>query len=103
MNSSCVGWMCGCTKVPGGLTASKAKEFSLAGVAEKIRCPVLITHGENDRVVPVQAARDLYAALKAPKTLKIFTPEEGGAEHCQVDDRPLGIGFIADWLAASMR
>ena len=28
MNSSCVGWMCGGTKVPGGLTASKAKELS---------------------------------------------------------------------------
>jgi dienelactone hydrolase len=79
----------------------RAKAFSLAGVAEKITCPVLITHGAADRVVPVQAARDLYAALTtSKKTLKIFTPEEGGAEHCQVDDRPLGIGFIADWLAA---
>jgi dienelactone hydrolase len=29
-----------------------AKDFSLAGVAEKIACPVLITHGANDRVVP---------------------------------------------------
>jgi dienelactone hydrolase len=80
----------------------RAKAFSLAGVAEKITCPVLITHGAADRVVPVQAARDLYAALTtSKKTLKIFTPEEGGAEHCQVDDRPLGIGFIADWIAAT--
>jgi len=81
----------------------RAKAFSLAGVAEKITCPVLITHGQNDRVVPVQAAHDLYAALKTPKkTLRIFTPDEGGAEHCQVDDRPLGIGFIADWIAAAL-
>ena len=79
----------------------RARAFSLAGVAEKIRCPVLITHGANDRVVPVQAAHDLYAALGAPrKTLKIFGPEEGGVEHCQVDDRPLGIAYIADWIAA---
>jgi dipeptidyl aminopeptidase/acylaminoacyl peptidase len=79
----------------------RAKRFSLAGVAEMIACPVLITHGESDRVVPVQAARDLYAALRTPrKTLKIFTPAEGGAEHCQVDDRPLGISYIADWIAA---
>ena len=81
----------------------RAKLFSLAGVAEKIACPVLITHGANDRVVPVQAAHDLYAALKTPKkTLKIFTPGEGGAEHCQVDDRPLGISYIADWIAATL-
>jgi dipeptidyl aminopeptidase/acylaminoacyl peptidase len=79
----------------------RAKAFSLAGVAEKIACPVLITHGQNDRVVPVQAAHDLYAALRTPrKTLRIFTPAEGGAEHCQVDDRPLGISYIADWIAA---
>ncbi|HVQ61031.1 MAG TPA: alpha/beta fold hydrolase [Burkholderiales bacterium] len=79
----------------------RAKAFSLAGVAEKIACPVLITHGANDRVVPVEAAHKLYAELKTPrKTLKIFTPEEGGAEHCQVDDRPLGISYIADWIAA---
>jgi dipeptidyl aminopeptidase/acylaminoacyl peptidase len=81
----------------------RAKLFSLAGVAEKIDCPVLITHGANDRVVPVQAAHDLYAALKiSKKTLRIFTPEEGGAEHCQVDDRPLGISYIADWIAATL-
>jgi dienelactone hydrolase len=81
----------------------RAKAFSLAGVAERIRCPVLITHGAADRVVPLEAAHKLYAALATPrKTLKIFTPEEGGAEHCQVDDRPLGIGFIADWIAATV-
>ena len=81
----------------------RAKLFSLAGVAEKIGCPVLITHGASDRVVPVEAAHKLYAALKTPrKTLKIFTAEEGGAEHCQVDDRPLGISTIADWIAATV-
>jgi dienelactone hydrolase len=81
----------------------RAKAFSLADVAERIRCPVLITHGAADRVVPVQAARELYAALSTPrKTLKIFTPGEGGAEHCQVDDRPLGISTIADWIAATV-
>jgi len=82
----------------------RARDFSLAGVAEKIGCPVLITHGADDRVVPVQAAHDLYAALRTPKkTLRIFTPEEGGAQHCQVDDRPLGVAFIADWIAELWR
>jgi len=81
----------------------RARLFSLAGVAEKITCPVLIIHGQNDRVVPVQAAHDLYAALRSPgKTLKIFTPDEGGAEHCQVDDRPLRIAYIADWITARL-
>ena len=81
----------------------RAKQFSLAGVADKITCPVLVTHGANDRVVPVEAAHKLYAALTTRrKTLKIFTAEEGGAEHCQVDDRPLGISYIADWIAGNI-
>ncbi len=81
----------------------RAKQFSLAGVADRITCPVLVTHGANDRVVPVDAAHKLYAALVTKrKTLKIFTAEEGGAEHCQVDDRPLGISYIADWIAGNI-
>jgi len=82
---------------------ARAKQFSLAGIADRIGCPVLITHGANDRVVPAEAAHALYAALTTKKkTLKIFTPEEGGAEHCQVDDRPLAIAYIADWIAATL-
>ncbi len=81
----------------------RSKEFSLARVADKIACPVLVTHGANDRVVPVDAAHKLYAALTTRrKTLKIFTAEEGGAEHCQVDNRPLGISYIADWISANV-
>jgi dipeptidyl aminopeptidase/acylaminoacyl peptidase len=65
-----------------------------------VQCPFLVLHGEHDRVVPVQAARDLYAAIGAPnKTMRIFTMEETGAEHCQVDNRQAGIDYIGDWLA----
>jgi naringenin degradation protein FdeB len=81
----------------------RARLFSLAGIAEKISCPVLVTHGQDDRVVPVEAAHRLYAALKTrKKTLRIFTAEDGGAEHCQVDDRQYGIDFIADWLSENL-
>ncbi len=93
-------WILGLTD--SGAALERARDFSLAKVVDRIACPVLITHGQNDRVVPVQAAHDLYAALKTKKTLKIFTPEEGGAEHCQVDDRALGIGYIADWISANI-
>jgi len=81
----------------------RAKQFSLKDVAGKITCPLLITHGANDRIVPVDDARKLYeAAGSRRKTLKIFTPEEGGAEHCQVDNRQAGIDYIADWIAANI-
>jgi dienelactone hydrolase len=80
-----------------------AKRFTLAGVAERIECPFLVVHGENDRIVPVAEANTLYERVGSNrKHIKIFTAEEGGAEHCQVDHRQLGIDFIADWLLANM-
>jgi len=49
--------------------------------------------------VPLDSAKKLYeAAGSTRKHLKIFTAAEGGAEHCQVDNRPLGVDYIADWL-----
>ena len=80
-----------------------AKKFTLVGVAEKVECPFLVVHGQNDRVVPVSAAHQLYAALGSKKKdLRIFTAEEGGAEHCEVDHRQLGVDFIGDWLTKNM-
>lgn len=77
-----------------------AKRFTLKDIAKDITCPFLVTHGANDRVVPVENAHKLYNAVgSAQKTIKIFQPEEGGAEHCHVDNRPVGIDYIADWLA----
>jgi len=80
-----------------------SKKFTLEGVAEKVECPILILHGENDRVVPLAEARKLYERVGSKnKTLKIFTEAEGGAEHCQVDNRQLGVDFIGDWLLKNM-
>jgi dienelactone hydrolase len=80
-----------------------AKKFTLESVAEKVQCPILILHGENDRIVPLSEARKLYERVgSANKTLKIFTGDETGAEHCQVDNRQIGIDFIGDWLLQTM-
>ena len=80
-----------------------AKRFTLEGVADKIECPVLILHGENDRIVPLKEAKTLYQRVGSKrKELKIYTAEEGGAEHCQVDHRQAGIDYVADWLLENM-
>ncbi len=81
----------------------RAKAFSLTGVASRVRCPFLVVHGANDRIVPVAAARELYEAVgSTDKTIRIYTPEETGAEHCQVDNRQAGVDYIGDWLAARL-
>jgi pimeloyl-ACP methyl ester carboxylesterase len=80
-----------------------AKKFDLEGVAQKVECPFLTLHGENDRIVPLGAAHTLHEKLGSKvKELRIFTAEEGGAEHCQVDHRQLGVDYIGDWLLKNM-
>jgi esterase/lipase len=80
-----------------------AKKFSLKDVAQNISCPFLVTHGGNDRVVPCENAQKLFDAVgSARKTIKVFSAEEGGAEHAHVDNRQVGIDFAAEWLAENM-
>jgi dienelactone hydrolase len=78
----------------------KVKQFTLVNVARRIRCPFLVTHGVNDRLATPEDAQKLYEAVGSQKkVIKIFTVEEGGAEHCHVDNRQVGVDYVADWLA----
>jgi alpha-beta hydrolase superfamily lysophospholipase len=95
-----VPWVFGAKDIDEALEMSK--RFDLEGVAQRIECPVLVVHGEKDRIVPLDSARKLYDMIGSKrKTYKIFTAEDGGAEHCQVDNRQVGIDYIADWIAAN--
>jgi alpha-beta hydrolase superfamily lysophospholipase len=79
---------------------AKVKQFTLAGVADRIRCPFLIVWGTQDKLTPRSVADQLYAAVGSKdKTLKIFDEDEGAAEHCQVDNRQMGTDYICDWLS----
>ena len=78
----------------------KLKKFTLAGVAEKIDCPMLITWGDEDKLTPREIGEQLYAAVGSrDKTLKVFSRDTGGFEHCQADNRQVGTDYIADWLS----
>ena len=80
-----------------------ARRFSLVDVAGKIQMPFLVTHGANDRVVPAENAQKLYDAVGSEKkALRVFTAEDGGAEHAHVDNRQVGIDFVADWIADNL-
>ena len=81
--------------------AAKIAAMTLEGVAERIECPLLVVHGENDCQVPVDQAREtIERAIKAPRRdLKIFTAAEGGAEHVQGDLFSLAVDYMADWVA----
>jgi dipeptidyl aminopeptidase/acylaminoacyl peptidase len=83
----------------GDAAIAKAEHFSLRDIASQIEMSFLIVHAEEDRVVPVASARQLYEALGSKrKRLKILTAEDGSVYHAQADNRQVGVDYIADWI-----
>ena len=97
-----VNWVFGCDKIED--TLKIIKEMTLEGVADKITCPLLIVHGENDRQVPLWHAERTYeAAVNSPgRELKICRLADGGAEHCGADNGPLVVDYMTDWVAEKL-
>ena len=93
----------------GGVTDAEARErlksFTMAGAANKILCPTLITHGSEDRLMSVEGAKRLFAELGcADKTLKIYDdPKAGGTIHCSHDYWAHNVPFMMDWLQDRLR
>ena len=50
--------------------------------------------------IPLAIAEKCFAAVGSKqKLLKVFTREEGGFHHCQVDNVTIGTNFMWDWAA----
>ena len=77
----------------------KLEGFKLDGVIQKMRCPYLLVHGEGDAQAPTDHAEHMIAACgSANKHMKVFTREEGGYHHCQIDNLSIGTAYMWDWL-----
>jgi dienelactone hydrolase len=106
---SVTGWVEHALRYYGAKTPDDAYEkiakMTLEGVADRITCPLLVVHGANDRQVPIeQAEHTVRAAVSSPRAeLRIFTAEEGGAEHVGGDLFSATIDYIADWTAEVLR
>ena len=76
-------------------------QITLDGVLDRIRVPFLVTHGEQDRQIPLKYAHQTYAGLvnSPDRELKIFTDFEGGVQHSSVDNSAYGLDYISDWVA----
>ena len=75
---------------------ASAELFTMAGRAEAISCPTLITQAEND--VLAHGAGAFFEALRCPKTLMRFTAVEGADRHCEMGNRSLLNRRVLDWL-----
>jgi dipeptidyl aminopeptidase/acylaminoacyl peptidase len=90
-------WIFGVDSLEAAL--KKLEPFRLDGVVQKMRCPFLVTHGAEDEQIPLSHAQALYDACGSKdKTLRVFTAEEGGAQHCQRDYLTLGIAEMWNWF-----
>jgi dienelactone hydrolase len=70
------------------------------GVIDKITVPLLITHGANDRQIPVEYAHQSFreASGTKDKTLRIFDAADSSVEHCNVDNLEPARSYISDWI-----
>jgi dipeptidyl aminopeptidase/acylaminoacyl peptidase len=106
---SITGWVDHALSYYGARTPDEAYEkiekMTLNGIADRIACPLLVVHGANDRQVPLeQAERTVHEAVNSPRAeLRVFTAEEGGAEHVGGDLFSPTIDYIADWVAEVLR
>jgi hypothetical protein len=74
-----------------------AKQYSLAGVAERIKSATLVLDAENDQFLKGQP-HALYAVLNAPKQLVTLTTAEGAGEHCHMGAMYRAHQVMFDWL-----
>jgi dienelactone hydrolase len=74
--------------------------FRLDGIVQKMKCPFLLVHGGGDEQIPLATAQKCFDAVGSKrKTFKVFTREEGGFHHCQVDNITIGVHYMWDWIA----
>jgi cephalosporin-C deacetylase-like acetyl esterase len=68
--------------------------ISVRGCESKIKCPILLTHGEFDNLCPVEEAYELYEKLRVPKEIRVYEDEmhQMGSAYDQAMD------YCIDWL-----
>lgn len=83
---------------------AKAEAIHLNGILDRVQVPFLVTHGEQDRQIPLEYAHQTYKQLvNSPhRELKVFTDREGGVHHVSLDNMANAGAFIADWIAARL-
>jgi pimeloyl-ACP methyl ester carboxylesterase len=79
----------------------RARPYTLEGVAERIRCPVLVCEAETDQFNPGQAKR-LAAVLGDRAKLRPFTAAESAGIHAHPGASVLLNGVVLDWLTETV-
>lgn len=95
-------WVTGTTSLDAAIAFMRG--LTLRDVARHITCPLLIVHGGADRQIPVDHGQKTYDAAcnSRARKLVVLGPEDGGVEHCSIDNFPLVRDLAADWIADTL-
>lgn len=75
--------------------------LDLRPIAGDVKCPVLVTAGEDDQLSPLEFTRDLMSRIKTPKQLVVYQAGEhsfGGSRAALNGENP--ITLATDWMRA---
>jgi len=82
---------------------TKLEGYTLAnGVAEMIKCPTYISHGEDDKQNFVSHAHRLAEHLTCEHVLDIVPSGTSGSQHCSIDDFTPTFRMY-DWLEKKIK
>jgi pimeloyl-ACP methyl ester carboxylesterase len=74
------------------------KDYTLAGIADRIAVPTLILDADNDQFLKGEPQRAAEALTNADTTLVTLTDAEGAGEHCHMGAMSRLHQVIFDWL-----
>ncbi len=77
----------------------KARALSLAGVAPRIGCPLLVVFGKRDRLFGWEGAVRLSEEAPGPSELLLLEEGDHGCANVTYRHRP----YAADWMARQLR
>ncbi len=78
-------------------TVERVRSWTMSGLAEKIRCPFLIVHGENDPIVPLDQG-NMYRG-QVPHAELVVMP---GANHVCNNVPNIARPLVSDWFAEKL-
>lgn len=87
-----------------GSDKSELRDRSPLYLAEKAGIPVLLMHGEKDRVVDVDHSRSMYKALKSHKKQVVYKELEDGTHHLRIEENRMAVfKTMDDFLALYLK
>lgn len=74
------------------------RDYTLAGVADRITAPALVLDAENDQFLKGEPRRAADAMVNAKTTLVTLRESEGAGEHCHMGAASRAHQVMFDWL-----